>query len=143
MTHDAMVALVRAAILQVLDDGRRMDGGPHRPWQFDDLDQDLANANRVDFADQVVAWLAQHPMKPSERLREALHNMGTHSPALLEVLGDHLSTAQAEKVVTHTSQPQPSAKHDAESHVLHMSDAELASLLDKVENEVAKRAAPI
>ena len=102
MTHDAMVALVRAAILQVLDDGRRMDGGPHRPWQFDDLDQDLANANRVDFADQVVAWLAQHPMKPSERLREALHNMGTHSPVLLEVLGDHLSTAQAEKVVTHT-----------------------------------------
>ena len=104
--NDRYTALVRQAIFHVLDEGRKGGTipGVSLGWRFDDLNGDIANADRVDFADQVVAWLAQHPMKPSERLREALHNMGTHSPALLEVLGDHLSTAQAEKVVTYTLQ---------------------------------------
>lgn len=37
--------------------------------------------------------------KPRERLKQALHDMGTHSPGMLEVLGEHLSTAQAEEVL--------------------------------------------
>jgi hypothetical protein len=45
--------------------------------------------------------------RPSEWLKEALHNMGTHSPVMLEVLGEHLSTAQAEDVLRLTMmQPQ-------------------------------------
>lgn len=40
-----------------------------------------------------------HTLQPCDRLRAALHDMGTHSPTLLEVLGEHLSTAQAEKVL--------------------------------------------
>jgi hypothetical protein len=48
--------------------------------------------------DATIASLRSHA-RPSEWLKEALHNMGTHSPAMLEVLGDHLSTAQAEEVL--------------------------------------------
>lgn len=51
-THDANVALVRAAILEALDG---------KPWLFWDEDEDLANAQRVDFADRVVAWVVRQP----------------------------------------------------------------------------------
>jgi hypothetical protein len=50
---------------------------------------------------------ASAPIKPSEKLREALHDMGTHSPVMLEVLGDHLSTAQAEEVLRRTRAAAP------------------------------------
>lgn len=51
MTTDRYVALVRQAIFHVLDN---KPGG----WRFDDLNDDIANAERVDFADEVVTWLS-------------------------------------------------------------------------------------
>jgi hypothetical protein len=50
VTTDRTVALVRAAILEALDG---------KPWLFWDEDEDLANAQRVDFADRVAAWMTR------------------------------------------------------------------------------------
>ncbi|HEU4344778.1 MAG TPA: hypothetical protein VFU31_24785 [Candidatus Binatia bacterium] len=50
MKSDPMVTLVRAAILEALDG---------KPWLFWDEDEDLANAQRVDFADRVCAWVTR------------------------------------------------------------------------------------
>jgi hypothetical protein len=50
MTTDRTVALVRQAIFHVLDEGNPRS--PGLEWDFND------NEERVDFADQVVAWLA-------------------------------------------------------------------------------------
>jgi hypothetical protein len=48
--RDPQVSLVRAAVLEALDG---------KPWLFWDEDEDLANAQRVDFADAVVAWMTR------------------------------------------------------------------------------------
>jgi hypothetical protein len=64
--------------------------------------------------------------KPSDRLREALHDMGTHSPEMLEILGDHLSTAQAETVLRRTSAPSASRESDTGTEKL------LRDLLDRI-----------
>lgn len=50
MTTDRTVALVRQAIFHVLDEGNPRS--PGLEWDFND------NEERVDFADQVVAWLS-------------------------------------------------------------------------------------
>lgn len=56
---DKIVALVRAAILQVLDNGRAepVIGAPLH-WRFYDMNDEILCADRVEFADRVVAWLA-------------------------------------------------------------------------------------
>lgn len=53
--HGAHVRLVRQAIFNVLDTGGRLPD-----WDFYAAYEDRANAQRVDFADQVVTWLAQN-----------------------------------------------------------------------------------
>ena len=45
---------------------------------------------------------ARSATTPSDRLRAALRDIGTHSSVLLEVFGDYLSTAQAEQVLDRT-----------------------------------------
>ena len=62
MTTDRTVALVRAAILEALDG---------KPWMFWDKDEDLANAQRLDFADRVVAWVVRQPPFIQSETRES------------------------------------------------------------------------
>lgn len=66
MSNDATVALVRDAILQVLDDGRMQNGVTGLGWRFDDLNEEIVCADRVDFADKVVEWLATRAPNLSE-----------------------------------------------------------------------------
>lgn len=64
MTTDLNVALVRQAIFHVLD-----SSSPRTPglqWDFTDDEQ------RVDFADQVVAWLVQRESRPCRQLDASL-----------------------------------------------------------------------
>lgn len=51
---DSRVHLIRQAIFNVLDTGDLLPN-----WDFYAADEDRANAQRVDFADRVVTWLAQ------------------------------------------------------------------------------------
>lgn len=48
MSDTKELLLVRQAIFQVLDD---------KEWNFHDTDEAVANDNRVDFADAVLAWI--------------------------------------------------------------------------------------
>lgn len=64
----------------------------------------------LECADQIIETLHANPQviqpnRPGERLRAALHYAGTHAPWMVEILGDHLSTAQAEKVLERTREP--------------------------------------
>jgi hypothetical protein len=71
--------------------------GEGRPMLDDETAEQFV-LRYVQRLEQELKALQSHA-RPSEWLKEALHNMGTHSPAMLEVLGDHLSTAQAEEVL--------------------------------------------
>ena len=74
MTTDRTVALVRQAIFHVLDEGRKGGAVPgvSLGWRFNDLNDDIANADRMDFADRVVEWLVQQEPRPCRQLDASL-----------------------------------------------------------------------
>lgn len=75
---DSTVALVRQAIFHVLDD---KPGG----WRFDDLNDDIANAERVDFADRVASWLpSPRPYAKDDAGEQVSHTDQTRNIAIEE-----------------------------------------------------------
>lgn len=60
--------VIRAAIFEKLDGDK--------PWLFWDEDHDLANAQRVDFANGVVAWIERRTPAESHREQFDIKNEG-------------------------------------------------------------------
>lgn len=64
------LALIRRAILRVIDDGdpKRHDGHGRfcNRWQLDDTNEDIANAQRLDFCNRVQELVTQEATIPGE-----------------------------------------------------------------------------